>query len=74
MSQVAMSECRGVKRKIVQMPSNSALVTTEALITRDPAKVAAAVRAIVRVKRALEWTRVRQRTSGGAGSRQMPPL
>jgi hypothetical protein len=56
------------------MPSNSALVTTEALITRDPAKVAAAVRAIVRVQRALEWTRVRQRTSGGAGSRRMPPL
>jgi NitT/TauT family transport system substrate-binding protein len=48
----------------------SALVTTEALITRDPAQVAAAVRAIVRVQRAL---RVDPQQAAIVGSRRFPP-
>jgi NitT/TauT family transport system substrate-binding protein len=48
----------------------SALVTTEALIARAPAQVAAAVRAIVRVQRAL---RVDPQQATGVGSRRFPP-
>jgi NitT/TauT family transport system substrate-binding protein len=48
----------------------SALVTTEALITRDPAQVTAAVRAIVRVQQVL---RVDPQQAAGVGSRRFPP-
>jgi ABC-type nitrate/sulfonate/bicarbonate transport system substrate-binding protein len=48
----------------------SALVTTEALITRDPEQVAAAVRAIVRVQRALQGE---PHQAAQVGSRRFPP-
>jgi NitT/TauT family transport system substrate-binding protein len=48
----------------------SALVTTEALITRDPEQVAAAVRAIVRVQRALQGD---PHQAAQVGSRRFPP-
>jgi NitT/TauT family transport system substrate-binding protein len=48
----------------------SALVTTEALIARDPAQVAAAVRAIVRVQRALQGD---PHQAAGVGNRRFPP-
>jgi NitT/TauT family transport system substrate-binding protein len=48
----------------------SALVTTEALITRDLAQVAAAVRAIVRVQRVL---RVDPQQAADVGRRRFPP-
>jgi NitT/TauT family transport system substrate-binding protein len=49
----------------------SALVTTEVLIAHDPAQVAAAVRAIVRVQRAL---RADPQQAVGVGSRRFPPM
>jgi ABC-type nitrate/sulfonate/bicarbonate transport system substrate-binding protein len=48
----------------------SALVTTDALIARDPEQVAAAVRAIVRAQRAL---RLDPQQAAGVGSRRFPP-
>jgi NitT/TauT family transport system substrate-binding protein len=48
----------------------SALVTTEALITHDPEQVAAAVRAIVGVQRALQ---VAPSQAADVGSRRFPP-
>jgi ABC-type nitrate/sulfonate/bicarbonate transport system substrate-binding protein len=48
----------------------SALVTTDALIARDPAQVGAAVRAIVRVQRALQGD---PQQAAHVGSRRFPP-
>jgi NitT/TauT family transport system substrate-binding protein len=48
----------------------SALVTTEELITRDPEQVAAAVRAVVRVQRALQGD---PHQAAQVGSRRFPP-
>ena len=48
----------------------SALVITDALIARDPAQVAAAVRAIVRVQRALRGD---PQQAIGVGHRRFPP-
>jgi NitT/TauT family transport system substrate-binding protein len=48
----------------------SALVTTEALITRNPAQVAAAGRAIVCVQRALQLD---PSQAASVGSRRFPP-
>jgi NitT/TauT family transport system substrate-binding protein len=48
----------------------SALVTTDTLLARDPAQVAAAVRAIVRVQRALQ---VDPHQATSVGDRRFPP-
>jgi NitT/TauT family transport system substrate-binding protein len=61
---------RGDGPPAVRSYTFSALVTTETLIARAPEQVAAAVRAIVRVQRALRADPTR---AAGVGRRRFPP-